>query len=158
MAQGEFALVRAVLEKVMRNPNIFIADPDLYATLVDTAVQQRDVAALREYTPLFEEIATSLEHSLYLAIASRAWGVFHRLVGQYEKAEARLEKAADVFQGLDARWQLGRTHFELGELAEHQSDTAKAKQHYSRALNLFEEMGAVPDAERTRESISKLKA
>jgi len=142
----------------MRNPNIFTADPDLYATLVDTAVQQRDVAALREYTPLFEEIATSLEHSLYLTIASRAWGVLHRLEGDYEKAEARLEKAADVFRVLDTRWQLGRTNVELGEVAAYQSDTAKAKQQYSRALNLFEEMGAVPDAEKVRESLSKLKA
>jgi tetratricopeptide (TPR) repeat protein len=157
MAQGEFALVRAVLEKVMCNPNIFTADPDLYAILVDTAVQERDVAALRKYTPLFEEIATSLEHSLYLAIASRAWGVLHRLEGDYEKAEERLEQAADVFQGLDTRWQLGRTHVELGELTAARSETAEATQHYSKALNLFEEMGAVPDAERVRESISKLK-
>jgi tetratricopeptide (TPR) repeat protein len=158
MAQGEFALVRAVLEKAMRNPNIFTADHDLYATLVDTAVQQRDVAALREYTPLLEEIATSLEHKLYLATAHRARGVLHWIKGQFEKAEMRLEQAADIFRGLDTRWQLGRTHVELGELAAGQPETAEAKQHYSRALNLFEEMGAVPDAERVRESISKLKA
>jgi len=156
MAQGEFALVKALLKKAMRNSDILAVDPDLNAILVDAAVQQRDVTALREYTPMLEETATPLEHNLYLATTHRAWGVFHRLVGQYEKAEARLEKAADVFQGLDTRWQLGRTHFELGELAEHQSDTDKAKQHYSKALNLFEEMGAVPDAERAREAISKL--
>ncbi|HET6445897.1 MAG TPA: hypothetical protein VFI27_15115, partial [candidate division Zixibacteria bacterium] len=133
----------------MRNPTILTADPDLYATLVEAAVQQRDVAALREYTPLLEEAATPLEHDLYLAIANRAWGVLRRLEGQNREAEVRLEQAADVFRGLDTRWQLGRTHFELGELAANESETTRAIQHYSRALNLFEEMGAVPDAERT---------
>lgn len=156
MAQGEFALVREILEKALRNPNILAADPDLIAVLVDTAVQQRDMAALREYTPIFEETAASLEHSLYLAIASRAWGVLCRLEGQFKEAEAQLVKAADAFRGLDMRWQLGRTHFELGELALYRSETDIAEEHYSRALNLFEDMGAVPDAERARESISRL--
>lgn len=158
MAQGEFALVRDILEKAIHNPKILAADPDLYAMLADAAVQQRDVAALRKYTPLLEETATPLEHNLYLAITHRAWGVLRRIEGQYEKAEMRLEQAAALFRGLDTRWQLGRTHFELGDLASDRAETTKAKQHYSRALDLFEEMGAAPDAERARESISKLTA
>ena len=58
------------------------------------------------------------------------------------------------FEGLDTRWQLGRTLVELGELAREQSKTAEAKQQYAKALQLFEEMGAVPDAARTREALS----
>ena len=70
--------------------------------------------------------------------------------GQYELAEAQLEQASALFRNLDTRWQLGRTMFELGELAARQTQTAVAQEHYARALALFEEMGAGPDADRTR--------
>jgi len=155
MAQGEFALVRKLLEKVILNPKIPATGPDLYAMLVDAAVQQRDVAALREYTPILVERATPLEHNLYLATAQRAWGVMHLLEGRSEEAEARLEQAAALFRGLNTRWQLGRTHFELGDLASDRAETTEATEHYSRALDLFEEMGAVPDAGRARAALAK---
>jgi tetratricopeptide (TPR) repeat protein len=150
MAQGEFALVRELLEKGIHAPKDVAADPDLYAMLTDAAVQQRDEPAIREYTTTLEELATPLEHNLYLATVHRAWGVLHRLEGQYEGAKTRLEQAAALFHGLDTRWQLGRTHLELGQLAEDRSQAAEAKQHYTQAMELFEEMGAVPDAGRAR--------
>ena len=156
MAQGEFALVKELLEKAIHKEKIIAADPDLYAMLADVAVQQRDMAALRKYAPFLEEIAAPLEHNLYLATAHRAWGVLHRLEGQYGEAEARLEQAVALFRGLDTRWQLGRTHFELGQLAVDRSDTAEAKQQYARSLELFKEMGAVPDAGRVRTGLSIL--
>ena len=156
MAQGEFALVRELLEKAIHKPSVLVGDHDVYAMLADAAVQQRDGAALREYAPLLEEAAVSLEHKLYLATAHRAWGVMHRLEGEFEQAEARLEQAIILFSGLDTRWQLGRTLLELGELAAGRSQTAEAKQHYARALELFEEMGAIPDAARAHEGLSKV--
>jgi len=157
MAQGEFALIKEYLEEAFhREKSHMLADHDLYAMLADVAVQQRDSAALRKYARLLEESAMPLQHKLYLATAHRAWGVLHRLEGAYEEAEARLQKAVTMFQGLDTRWQLGRTYFELGELAAERSETAEAKRRYDRALALFEEMGAVPDAARTRLALSLL--
>ena len=99
-----------------------------------------------------------MEHNLYLATAHRAWGVLHRLEGQYDQAKARLLKAVALFEGLDTHWQLGRTHFELGELAADREQPAEAKQHYARALTLFEEMGAMPDAKRARDALSSYPA
>ena len=156
MAQGEFALVRTLLDMVIHNPVFQAPDPDLYALLVDAAVQQRDMAALQEYTPLLEETAAPLEHNLYLGIANRGRGVLHRLEEHYEKSEMHLEQAAAIFRELDTRWQLGRTHLELGNLAVCRRETAEAKQQLSKALNLFEEVAAVPDAERARKLISEL--
>jgi tetratricopeptide (TPR) repeat protein len=129
---------------------------DLYAMLADAAVQQREKVALQKYAPLLEETVTTLEHTHYLATAHRAWGVLYRLEGAYEEAEVRLDQAVALFKGLDTRWQLGRTHFELGELAAERAEAAEAKRQYARALALFEEMGAVPDAERTRAALLSL--
>jgi len=50
----------------------------------------------------------------------------------------------------------GRAQFKLGELAVEWAQTAEANQQYARALELFQEMGAVPDADRTRAAVGQL--
>ena len=124
--------------------------------LADAAAQQRDEEALRHYAPLAEATAIRYGHMLYQAIAHRAWGVAHRLEGDYAGAEARLLRALELFQGLETRWQIGRTLVDLGEVARARGDIAAARDHYDRALAAFEAMGAVPDAVRTRTMLQGL--
>jgi hypothetical protein len=129
---------------------------DIYAMLADAAAQQRDAAALQQYAPLAEELAVRSDHKLYQAIAHRAWGVAHRLAGRTVDAEVRLNRALELFEALDTRWQIGRTLFELGEVALSQTKNKTAREHFSRALTAFEEIGALPDATRTREKLAAL--
>ncbi len=128
-------------------------DHDLYAVLVDGAMQQRDEAALRKYAPLAEETATRTGHKLYTAIAQRAWGVVHRLAKEYAEAERRLNLALNTFVELGTRWQAGVTLFELGELARAQANSVLARDYFTRALAAFEEMRAAPDLARTRAAL-----
>src|SRR5688572_861211 len=130
-------------------------DHEIYMTLADTAVEMRDADALRKYAPPLEKLADRDNHRLYLAIAHRALGVAHRLAGEHAEAENRLKQALGLFTKLGARWQIGRTLFELGELNLDQSNI-KAREYYSQALGSFEEIRAVPNAERTREVLSSL--
>ncbi|MCC7355608.1 MAG: tetratricopeptide repeat protein [Anaerolineae bacterium] len=127
---------------------------DLYAVFADLAVRERDEKALRQYAPLAEEMAVRAGHPLYQAIAHRAWGMAHRLVGEYAEAEERLTQALASFQKLATRWQMGRTLCEFAELALAQGDTGAARDYHTRALTLFEEMRAAPDAARTRAALS----
>jgi tetratricopeptide (TPR) repeat protein len=112
-----------------------------------------DEAALRQYAPQAEELAVRHGHVLYQAIAHRAWGVAHRLAGEYAASENRLNQALELFRGLDARWQIGRTLFELGQLATDRASTAEARDFFTRALAAFEEMCAAPDVARTRAAL-----
>jgi len=64
MAEGEFALVRQILETALQTPSEWIGDHDLYAMLADTAAQQRDEEALRHYAPLAEATAIRYGHML----------------------------------------------------------------------------------------------
>jgi tetratricopeptide (TPR) repeat protein len=132
-------------------------DHEVYMTLADTAVELRDVAALRKYAPLLEKLASRDNHRLYLAIAHRALGVGHRLAGEYETAENRLKQALELFTRLGARWQIGRTLFELGELNQEQPrGETKAREYFAQALGSFEEIRAMPNAERTRSVLNSL--
>lgn len=153
MAEGEFALIREYGEAGLIRPSkgwATFGDHDLYSLLVDAAAQQRDEVALRQCAPLAEETARRYDHRLYQAIAHRAWGVVHCLSGEYAEAEARLIQALDLFSGLNTRWQIGRTLFELGELAATQMQAVGARDYFTRALTEFEELRAAPDAARTR--------
>ena len=96
------------------------------------------------------------DHPLYRAVAHRAWGVAHRLAGEHRLAEARLGRALAGFEALGTNWQVGRTLFELAEVAltEAAPDTARAQ--LSRALAAFEALGAEPDAARARARLDSL--
>src|SRR5574341_168232 len=145
MAEGESALVRqhleAALGKHVNTLGMPAGDHDLYAMLVDVCAAQRDLDGLRRYAPQAEALAARYGHALYQAIAHRARGVLHRLAGEHAESEARLNRALELFRGLDTRWQIGRTFFELGELALAQKDSLTAQEHFSRALTTFDELG-----------------
>jgi hypothetical protein len=157
MAEGEFALIRQHLERVLSQQTSWPGDHDMYAMLAEAAVQQRDEAAIRQYAPLAEAAAIQCDHTLYRAIAHRAWGVAHRLAGQHAEAASRLRQAMDLFDGLQTRWQSARTWFELGELALARNDTIGAREHFSQALAVFEEMQAAPDEIHTRAALDRLR-
>jgi len=158
MGQGEFALVRQELEAAFGQSAEFdyVGDHDVHTTLVDVAALQRDEAAIRAYAPAAEELAIRHGHKLYQAIICRAWGVAHRLASEYPQAEARFNQALALLSEVGARWQLGRTHFELGELAVARGDQAAARACFTRALADFEFMRAAPDVARTRAALEEL--
>ena len=160
MAEGEFALVKNYLEILGKKPlstrGFVVNETERYFLLADLAVQERDEAALRQYAPLAEEMAVWDGHLLFQASAHRAWGVLHRLEGNYEEAATRFKQALEQFQRLETRWQIGRTLSELAELTLARSDHAQARTYFSRALTAFEEIGANPDAARIREALKSL--
>ena len=159
MAEGEFALMQKHLEAALKANLKGTApggDHDLYAMLVDAASQQRDPVGLQKYAPLAEETATRIDHKLHLAIAQRAWGVAHTLAGEYPQAEARFKKALEIFNSYPAPWQIGRTLFEMGELARLQTEKEQARDYFSRALNAFEELHAAPYAALSRAALENV--
>lgn len=156
MAEGEFALVRQILEPTLATPSEWIGDHDLYAMLADVAARQGDEAAIRVYARQAEALATSYNHTLYLAIVHRAWGVAYRLAGEFEAAAARFDQSLTLFHELGTQWQLGRTLFELGKLAEAQAKLATARTHYIDSLSLFAGMGAIVDAACVRDALEQL--
>lgn len=158
MAEGEFARVRQHLEAALDHLSDWVGDHDLHALLADAAARQEDLSALERYAPQAEQSAARSSDPLAGAIAHRAFAVAHRLRGQHDRAQARLQQALELFTGLSARWQIGRTHFELGLLAKAQGDAQAAAEQCGRALAEFEGLGAAPDAARIRAALAELGA
>jgi hypothetical protein len=131
-------------------------DHDLYMLLTEAAFERQDPESLRRYALRLEELAMRDGHQLYLAIAQRALGAAFWLSGEMELAEARLERALELFRQLDTSWQLGRTHHLAGEVHLANSYRDEARRHFELALEAFEAMKAVPDLERTRAVLLRL--
>ncbi len=144
------------MEVSLHSASWWVSDHDIYATLVDAAVLQRDEAGIRQYAPPAEELALRYGHTLYQAIVHRAWGVAHWLAGETVEAETRFKQALALFSDLGTRWQMGRTLFELGELAT-PTNRAQAQDYFTRALAAFQVMRAAPDAARTQVALDKLR-
>lgn len=159
---GEFALMKEHLEEAFSKSNAPLkwgsmpTEPELYVLLADSAAERRDETALREFTPILEELATRNGHKLYEAVAHRAWGVAHTLAGEYEEARTRLNQSLALLRPLDTRWQIGRTLYELGELASKQRDLTAARSHFSEALTLYHDLRAVPYVQRTEARLASL--
>ncbi|RPI34769.1 MAG: tetratricopeptide repeat protein [Chloroflexota bacterium] len=128
-------------------------DHNVYMVLTDNAAQRGDLEALRQYTPLLEELAIRDDHILFRAIAHRAWGAAHHLEGDNVKAVGRLGEALDLFTRLNTPWQMGRTLSEMAEVELAQSRPAEAKEYLSRALAAFEAVKAGPDIKRIQEKL-----
>lgn len=131
-------------------------DIDLYSMLADGSAQQRDLAGLQKYAPLAKQYAVHLRHTLYEGVAHRALGVMHELQGDRVESEKEFQHALSLFKGLGARWQIGRTHLELGDLAMDGGDTASASDHFSAALKAFEEIQARPAQELAQSRLKSL--
>ncbi len=128
----------------------------VYMMMTDSAAQSRDAERLQLYAPKLEELATRDDHLPYLAVAHRAQAIAHRLAGESVEAVARLNQAMDIFTKLETGWQIGRTYFEMGEVARLMSDLRRAQGYFNQALAAFEAMKAMPDIERTRAALGAL--
>jgi hypothetical protein len=129
-------------------------DHEIYMALADSAAELRDEAALDKYAPQLEKLAQRDDHKLYLAIAHRTQGIADRLAGRYAEAEIRLKQALDLFTGYGARWQAGRTLFELGELnLVRLKEKTAAREYFLQALGSFEEIQARPYAEQAHKAL-----
>jgi len=131
-------------------------DHVLYMMLTECAVETRDEDALNKWVGRLMPLAQRDEHKLYAAIASRALGVAHLMAGRLRESEAAFQQALQVFTELGTRWQRGRTLVEMAELemSRPRKSKKKARQHYSEALEMFEEIQAAPDAARTRSALA----
>ncbi|HJX40609.1 MAG TPA: tetratricopeptide repeat protein [Anaerolineales bacterium] len=162
MAQGEFALLRDSLQPALDlsgqpvQRGTMAHEHAVCMMLVEAATMGAEEAGLRQYAPRLEQLAMHDDHRLYLAIAHRGWGAAHRLAGEYAEAEVRLNQALELFQGMQARWQVGRTLCELAALDRARSDNEAALEHLGQALEAFEALGAAPDVERTRQALASM--
>jgi tetratricopeptide (TPR) repeat protein len=125
----------------------------VYMMLTDAAAQLGDGDAIDRYATLLEPLVDKDVHRPYQAVAHRGRGIAYRLRGDFNKAGDHLSKALQIFQDMDAAWQLGRTHCALAQLEIDRSNHKGAYDQYLQALEKFERVQALPEMKRTRAAL-----
>jgi tetratricopeptide (TPR) repeat protein len=156
VAQGEFAQVKFHVQQALGMTGEWVGDHDLYALLADIAAQERDLAGLEAYTAHAEATSAQAGHMLYQGVAARARGILLTLQGNFIEAEEHLNRSYSILANLGTRWQIGRTLYELGSAAATQGNHTKAKELFTSALAEFEQLGAAPDAAKTKRQLMSL--
>jgi tetratricopeptide (TPR) repeat protein len=155
-AKGEFAQAQRTLENALRHTAEWVGDHDIYAAQVDIAARNESIKELQYFGPLSLGEASRLEHNLYLGISRRGLGVLNRLIGQFTHSYSELEKSLELFEGLGAKCQIGRTLVEQGKLAAEMNKNEEAINKLASAVEIFAKIQAKPDLDQTNKLISML--
>jgi DNA-binding CsgD family transcriptional regulator len=104
----------------------------------------------------WEELGRRLDRPRALATGARCRGLLHAARGEHEAALASLERALVEHERLPVPFERGRTLLALGTQRRRLRRRAEAREALEQALAIFEELGAVPWAERARRELSRI--
>jgi len=146
---------QTLLDKILHSGMLFKSDVEPELVRAKIIVTQGETRALRDAVMVEEKLHDG-QNRRNLARARRVAGQAMMGLGELEQAEPKLREALALFEQLDTPWQQGRTMAALGELWRRRGEATLACGYFSRALVIFEQMQAVPDAARTRLTLESL--
>ena len=89
-------------------------------------------------------------------------GWAHRLLGEvaletnFSKALPHFEKCIAIFKGIKAENELALSYAGLGRLSKKQGDTVQAREHLSKALEIFERLGTLIEPDKVKKELADL--
>jgi DNA-binding NarL/FixJ family response regulator len=153
-ARGEYAVATALLLRRLNRMGDTIAALPFLAILVEVQVEAGDPEGAAETASRIGAIAERTNHARVKATASLAKGRVSRAGGD-PAARAQLEAALDGFVRLQIPMDVAHARFELAlSIREAEPDTALREARL--ALETFEGLGAVRDADRAAAVIREL--
>jgi tetratricopeptide (TPR) repeat protein len=146
------ALRRALADTSLRpldRAKLLPAQLDVALTLGDADVARSAAAEL-------DAIAEANGRPALRATAEAAAAAVALMDGELEAAEQSARRAQALFDQVDLSYESARVSVLLGRIRQAASDLERAQGELAAALAAFETIGAVPDANRTRELIGAL--
>ena len=118
------------------------------ALLGEAYLLQGDVKKAQELAHQGLSITQEATFAYGVGVAQRALGRALLADGTFAEAETYLKDALQTFMSMKARFEVGRTHVVLAELAHAQTHQAATVQHLTEAHNLFRVLHVSPYVER----------
>ena len=120
----------------------------LLRAAVAIALDRHDAAAAHTHAAELEEWATRLQAPYVTAVACHAWGEVLLADAQPLAALERLRAAASGWSDLDAPYHHARTRALIAQAYGQLGDAEGSRLEFEAALDVFERLGAAPDAAR----------
>jgi DNA-binding NtrC family response regulator/tetratricopeptide (TPR) repeat protein len=153
LEQGDAGQAIEVLAKAVHEWGRFQHRPMLgwFTTLLGEAhLVNGDLARARELAAQGLEIAAGIRFGYGVAWAQRTLGRIARAEAAFPEAERRLREALATFGSIQARFEVGRTHLDLAELAHDRGEAAGTAREARQAAELFAALGVPHYEERAR--------
>jgi DNA-binding CsgD family transcriptional regulator len=142
--QGNSAKALAAIRRALGETADPAARAGLLPAFVDTLLDAGEVEDAREACEEFEEIASAYGTELLRALSAQACGSVELAAGNGESASAKLREAAELWQALDAPFELATVRVLLGQARRLVGDDEGFDLELEAARGVFEELGATP--------------
>jgi DNA-binding CsgD family transcriptional regulator len=120
----------------------------LLPAFVEVMLAAGDVESARRAGTELEEIARGFESAMLRAMVDHARGAVHLWEGAPREALVSLRGAAEVWHALDIPYETARTRVLVGDACRLLGDDESATLEHDAARDVFERLGAAPDAAR----------
>ncbi|MCK1822297.1 tetratricopeptide repeat protein [Streptomyces sp. XM83C] len=161
LEQGRMAEARGSLQRalvVLERSGGFRIRAQILCRLGEAHLETGDLAAAEEAFGRAMESIRAVGDPVGEVYALRGLAVTRQRQGAYEEAAGMLERAMDIAERAQERLAVGRIRLALGELAAERGDSARASEHLTRALRVFEGVNATKWRDRARHVLQRLTA
>lgn len=120
----------------------------LLPAYVEIMLAVGDTDSARRACHELEELAGGYESAMLEGIVAHARGAVHLAEGDAQSALVSLRRAGDIWQALEAPYEIARTRKLVGEACRALGDEEAAELELEAARGIFERLGAKPDLAR----------
>jgi tetratricopeptide (TPR) repeat protein len=159
LEQGEAAAAIPLLQQAVQRMQQFQRRrlESLYTTFLCEAYLARDdLDTARELILQGLSIAQEAGYRAGEAWAQRTLGRISQATASPAAAEHHLKEALGIFDAMQARFEVGRTHLDLANLKHLERNPEAASMHLTAAYQLFEALQVATYTERTRKRVHHL--
>lgn len=148
LAQGETGAADAAIRSALHETKGLRARAQVLRAAVDILLSAGDLDAARAAAVELAEMAERVGAPALRAAASHATGMVSLAEGDARTALERLREAWEEWRALDAPFEVARVRVHIGLAYAALGDDEGARMEHDAALEVFERLGARPDADR----------
>jgi DNA-binding CsgD family transcriptional regulator len=148
LAQGRVDAAGAAIRRVVTETHDRVTRSRVLAAYVEIVLAAGDVPAARVAADELAGIAAGLDADFLNAVSDQATGEVLLAEGDPVAASARLRRAWEAWQKLQAPYEVARTRALIGLACQAVGDDDSAEMEFDAARTTFRRLGATPDAAR----------
>lgn len=136
---------------------------NIYRLLGETAIAKSDLDATRTWAQKLDAVTKSLTKepanipTLQRGELLRFHGMVAAQMQNWKQAEKNFLRSVDIFRELCSRLNVGRSLYQLGQMAFKQGRVEISIRHLEEALRIFEQIGANLDVQRVKSMLETVK-
>ena len=148
LAQGDLAAAQGAIRRVLGEHSQPLERASFLPACAEIMVAGGEPEEARRVSSELDEIAAGSGRPMLEAIAAYTRGAVELAAGEAQGALASMRRACQLWQELDAPYEVARTRMLIGLACRELGDSDSGTLELDAARATFEQLGAVPDLER----------